>query len=214
MAIDLTVRSDERAFIAGRTGSGKTFFCRYLTASSRRLVVLDPKGMLTRAIDPAWKLDEWSEKGRKALLEGDPCRLRVGYPDDGDWEPYLADTFKAGNVLIYVDEMYGVVPPGKQAPKSLTAAWTRGRQLGVGVVSATQRPAWVPLFAMSEADWFFIFRLTLEEDRRRLASFMGQSVMEPIRDRYGFLTYNAQWDGPVYTPRLVVRKVRSNAGVQ
>lgn len=201
----LTIQPNERVFIAGRTGSGKTFLSLHLLRKRTRLVVCDPKGTLGE-LAPEWGLDDWSEKGRKRLLAGDPVRLRIPAPLDGNWTPYLWDVYRAGDVTLYVDELYGVVPPGRTAPEPLLACYTRGRELGIGVVAATQRPSWIPLVAMSEADWFFVFRLTLEEDRRRLASFMGESVMTPITDRYGFLTYNPLWDQPIYTPRLIVRK--------
>lgn len=204
----LSIQPNQRVFTAGRTGSGKTFLERYLLASSKRLVVCDPKGTLSTAIAPDWRLTDWSEKGRKRLLAGDPVRLRIPAPLDGDWSSYLWDVYRAGNVLLYVDETYGVVPPGRAAPEPLLACYTRGRELGIGVHAATQRPSWIPLVCMSEADWFFVFRLTLDEDRKRLASFMGASVMQPIQDRYGFFSYSPEWDSPIYTPQLIVRKAR------
>lgn len=211
--LDLSVKSNERVFIAGKTGSGKTFFARYLLQSATRLVVLDPKGMLDAKTEPGWRLTDWTAKGEKALRDGKPVRLRVPYPADGDWTPYVKAVFEARNVVLYIDEMYGVVSPGKSPDvlEWLVACWTRGRQLGIGVYTATQRPVWVPLFAMSEADWFFVFRLTLDEDRKRLASFMGPSAMYPIADEFGFLTYNVRWRAPVYTPQLNIRKARKRA---
>lgn len=207
--VTLRIASNQRVFTAGRTGSGKTFLERHLLSGITRLVALDPKGTLGR-LAPEWNLEDWSERGRKALLRGDPVRLRVPPSEDGDtpayWSPYIRDVYRAGDCLLYIDELYGVVPPGSRPPGPLVACYTRGRELGIGVHAATQRPAWVPLFAMSEADWFFVFRLTLDEDRRRLASFMGASVMDPIRDRYGFLTYHVEWDQPIYTERLLVRQ--------
>jgi hypothetical protein len=210
----IQITSNQRVFTAGRTGSGKTFLEHHILAGIKRLVALDPKGTLGSVTSPGWNLTDWSDKGRKALLAGEPVRLRVPAPLNGDWTPYLWDVYRAGNVVLYVDEMYGVVPPGKAAPEPLIACYTRGRELGIGVHAATQRPAWVPLVTMSEADWFFVFRLTLDEDRRRLASFMGASVMSPIRDRYGFYSYHPEWDDPIYTPRLIVRKPRATKGRQ
>ena len=215
--VALQITSSQRVFTAGRTGSGKTYFERYVLAGIQRLVALDPKGTLGR-MAPEWNLEDWSDRGRRKLLAGEPVRLRVPPPpvDVGDdpryWDTYIRDVYRAGNCILYLDEIYGVVPPGSKPPPSLTACYTRGRELGIGVHGCTQRPAWVPLFAMSEADWFFVFRLTLDEDRRRLASFMGASVMEPIKDRHGFLSYHVEWDEPIYTPQLIVRKARAPKG--
>lgn len=204
---DLRIAPDQRVFTAGRTGSGKTYLERYLLRSANRLVACDPKGTLGR-LAPEWNLEDWTDRGARQLARGDDVRLRIPAPLDGRWDDYLWAVYKAGNVILYIDELYGVVPPGKRAPEPLTACYTRGRELGIGVHSCTQRPSWIPLFAMSEADWFFIFRLTVEEDRKRLASFMGASVIEPIRDKYGFLTYSPEWEDPIYTPQLIVRRGR------
>jgi len=211
MLID--VQSDQRVLITGQTGSGKTFLARQLLRSCRRLVVLDPKGMLRSHEEEgayeSWDLDEWSEPQEKLLVSGKPCRIRVPSPLDGRWDRYLWSVYRAGNCVLYIDEVYGVVPPGsRRPPDSLNAIYTRGRELGIGAVAASQRPVWVPMEIISECEWFFAFRLLLDDDRRRLASLMGPNVMQRIRDRYGFWTYNVEWDESIYTPQLEVEPVR------
>lgn len=199
----IAVNGNDRIAIFGQTGSGKTFFARHLLRGVKRLVVLDPKGTLGGA--SGWRLAEWSAATRRKLLKGQPVRVRVPYPLDGNWDDVLWDVYNAGNVVLYVDEMYGVVPIGKRAPIPLNAIYTRGRELGIGVTAVSQRPAWIPREMVSESSWIFAFRLLQLEDRIRLKSIMGDAALEPIRDRYGFLTYNAEWEAPVYTAQLVVR---------
>lgn len=204
--------SDERAIIVGQTGSGKTYMARQLLLDAKRLVVLDPKGMLRSPVEPEepddayedWRLTEWSDAGAKKLSSGDPIRLRVAAPLDGDWSEVLWAVYRAGNCVLYIDEIYGVVPPGRRPPDALTAIYTRGRELGIGAYGCSQRPTWIPLTLISEAYWFFCFRLMQDADRRRMAEFMGPSVLTPITDRYGFWTYNVFWDQPVYTKQLDV----------
>lgn len=205
--VGIDVRSNDRTAIFGQTGSGKTFLSRYLLARVRRLVVLDPKGMLRGAAD-GWRLEEWSPATRRRLLEGEPVRVRIPYPLDRDWEPYLWDIYEAGNCVLYIDEMYGVVPIGRRPPDPLNAIYTRGRELGLGVVAVSQRPVWVPREMVSESTWFFGFRLMLEDDRKSLADIMGPAVLDRIRDRYGFWTFNAEWEEPIYTPQLEIVRQR------
>lgn len=196
MALRLSIRPSERIALVGRTGSGKSFLARKLTASLRRLVVLDPKGTLGGS--SGWNLVDWTEQHARWLLEGQPVRLRVPAPFDGDWRPFLATIYNAGNVTVYIDEAYGVVPPGKRPPNELNALYTRGRELGIGVWAATQRPSWIPLEMLSESEWLFCFRLQLDEDRARMAQLMGPDVRVPARDPHGFWLYNVYWERPRY----------------
>lgn len=205
----IVVKSNDRAAIVGATGSGKTFLAQYLTWNVKRFVVCDPKGTLRGR----WGLEEWSERTRDLLLDGKPVRVRIPAPvvvrskEDPDWEPFLWDVYDAGNCLLYVDEVYGVVPIGRKS-QALNAIYTRGRELGIGAIACSQRPSWIPLELLSESSWFFMFRLLLDEDRKRMAAMMGPAVTDPIRDPYGFWTFQTGWDEPVYTKQLEVKVLR------
>lgn len=207
----IEIASSDRVAIVGATGSGKTFLSRHLLWRVKRLVVCDPKGTLRGQ----WALEEWSETTRAKLLEGEPVRVRIASPiirgskESPDWEPYLWDVYDAGNVLLYVDEVYGVVPIGRKS-QALNAIYTRGRELGIGAFACSQRPSWIPLELLSESSWFFMFRLLLQEDRDRMAAMMGPQVKEPFREPYGFWTYNVAWEEPVFTPQLEVKVQRQS----
>jgi DNA helicase HerA-like ATPase len=200
----VTIKSYERVFFCGRTGSGKTFAAKHICARLPRLVVLDPKGTLTD-----WNLEPWDRETRRLLRQGYPVRARVVVPFGADateiWEEAFYAVYSGGNCTLYIDEVYGVVEPGSKPPSGLTAIWTRGRELKVGGFASSQRPTWVPLFILSEADHLFTFRLSLEEDRRRMAAFMGPEVEGVIRDLHGVYYSHATWDRPLYVPELPFR---------
>lgn len=199
------ITTDQRVFTAGKTGSGKTYLWKHQLRNVQRLVVLDGKGTLDD-----WELTDWQQdgEGRRALVRGDPTRLRVLSPL-GDknpanyWDDVLWECYEAGNVMIYCDELYAVNQPQKPTLSSLHAIYTRGRELHVGMISVTQRPTWIPLVVMSEADWFFCFRLQLQEDRTRIAAFMGPRVMNPPVDKYGFYFMESDDDNPTYVSRYI-----------
>lgn len=199
----ISLRSNERVLLCGKTGSGKTYLARYITRPLKRLVVLDGKGTLSN-----WGLDEYNGQTARDLRRGDDVRLRALPPIGTNileyWDEVILSCFQAGNVTIYIDELYAVCPPNKNASDALWSAYTRGRELGVGVWSATQRPVWVPLFALSEAEHFFLFRLQLMDDKNRMASFMGSKVLSIIRDPHGFYYSRPDFDEPIYTERLEV----------
>jgi len=207
------VQSDERVAIFGQTGSGKTFFAKYLLRSVRRLVVVDPKGTLRGQ----WGLQEWSPRTRKLLRKGKPVRIRIASPISENqraaWDAIFHEIYDAGDVVVYIDEMYGVVPIGTRAPVYLNAIYTRGRELGIGVWASSQRPAWIPREMISESQWFFQFKLIDEDDRIRSSKFIGPAALVEIPDDHGYYTRGASWsvDQTIYTPQLIVKRQKGAA---
>ncbi len=198
----ISLRANDRVFICGKTGTGKTYLARHLTQRLTRLVVLDGKGTLG-----SWELEPWDREARRALKANEPIRTRVvlgsvtGDPVDY-WVSVLETLYSVSNVTIYIDEVYMIIDPGTRAPAIFTALYTQGRELGIGVWAATQRPTWIPLVCMSEAEHFWMFRLNLEEDRKRMSAFMGPDVMQPIRDVHGYYYMRDVWDDPIYQAKF------------
>jgi hypothetical protein len=202
----ILIRPDQRVTYLGKTESGKTYLARHVLTNRERLIVLDPKGTLGK---PEWNL-ETGDWGKRQLLRGRKARIRVPYPLNGDWRPWLDLAWKARDVTVYIDEVYGVVPAGKRPPDEFVALYTRGRELGISVHAASQRPVWIPQFVLSEADWLFVFRLSRPQDRKYVAGFGDETgdMERPIRDAHGFWTYHQAWRHAVYTPRYVAKNIQ------
>ena len=211
--MQINIDSSERMVAVGKTGSGKTFLMKYLTRGLNRLIVLDPKS----TIDPKeWHLDWVDGGGLRDLQKGKDARLLVRAYEMADWITYLQAAWDATNTVVYIDELYALVEFGRVAPpRILSQLYTQGRERKVGVWGATQRPAWVPLFTLSECDWFFAFRTQLQDDRKRLAEMMGEEVLNPIpvNDPHGFWMYNVYWENPVYVDQLMINGERKEPKV-
>lgn len=69
------------------------------------------------------------------------------------------------------------------AAAALERLLTRGRQPGVSLVLATQRPTVLPDVAVSQADLLVAHRLTGEADRQRLASARPGYLAESLSTR-------------------------------
>lgn len=191
--------TDRVAFV-GRTTTGKTYAARLLLLGARRLVVIDPKGRLSDAYrlsqgDPPWGLAEPSDETDALLASGAPVRVRYGAPLDGDYSGIFRRCYDAQNLTVYLDEVYGVAPSGRP-DDWLTALYTRGAELGIGVWAATQRPRRIPLIVLSEAAWTRLFRLKLQSDREYMAEQIGPVALEKLTD-HQFWLYRDSWDCPI-----------------
>lgn len=72
--------------------------------------------------------------------------------------------------LIYMDEVYGYVPPVKEPPskKAILTILKQARAFGVGMLLSTQNPVDLDYKALSNAGTWMIGRLQTEQDKARL----------------------------------------------
>lgn len=206
MAVEIA--PNERVLFVGKTGSGKSYAAKLLASRLARLVVVDTKGGVEQS-DPAnWPgMLPWDREGRRRLNEGYAARLLVRPAIGEDLEPIFRAVYEAGNAVIYLDEMYGVLPPGSRPGPWLSALYTRGRGRGIGVWAASQRPIWIPVFAKSEADWFLLFRLQDADDRRHMVGYMGEEASRVLRG-HQVLVYHQSWDEARLYRQMEARTVR------
>lgn len=115
--------------------------------------------------------------------------------------------FKEGGWFLYVDEVYMLgrhllSPRTGESPYVICL--TSGRSKGITVITSTQRPKYLPLFALTESKHFFVFELGSRDDVKDLTRMAGIDALDAANKIHGheFLYYNR------VTKQAVVSKLR------
>ena len=112
---------------------------------------------------------------------GDPSTVAQRQSDF--FRPILAEIFKSGNQIVYIDEAayFEAKPPnGLGLGSALDQYWRESRKLGVSLWAGTQRPVNVSRSMWSEPYWLLMFRPQDDEDLKVLADRSGQRDL--VRD--------------------------------
>lgn len=116
-----------------------------------------------------------------------------------------------GGLVVEIDEVYELVRQGKAAIKALEKGLTEGRSYGLGLILCSQRPTRLPLFIISEAQVYVIFKLRLKRDRMRMAECMQIDHDFPVPPgKHGFYWFQEEWDAPL----LVSEGINLEEGVK
>ncbi len=170
-----------RTLLAGKTGSGKSTAAAYMLRHSKQCwLIIDPKhDDKIAALNPVYmekfdveKVGEIWANGNQYIAFNPPFGAT---PNDVDG--FIGEVFnRYKNFGLGVDELYYIHTQGRAGP-GLTAVLTRGRSDKVTFLGCTQRPAWISIFCISEAEFICQFKLSIEKDRLRIYGISGQVEM-------------------------------------
>lgn len=163
------IKASDRVVFLGSSGSGKTELAKALLRTRRNAIIVDTK-----------RVEDWSSVAHP-IDEHDVGRIRQGrfaYRVPGEFlvEQEMQDKFframlAAKNRAVFIDELLDMLPT-----RGLKILATQGRASNVGLWAATQRPHGVPLYTISEAQHFFVFRLVMEADQKRVDNALGVKI--------------------------------------
>lgn len=161
--------TQQRVFVAGRTGSGKTQFGAWMLSEApfdrMPYVIVDYKGE-----DLFASTSRIQEIGFNEVPKHPGVYKLSPIPevDDANVNNWLWKAWQRENVGLFVDEGYRM----PRASAAFNAFLTQGRSKYLPVITLTQRPSWISQFVYSEADYFSIFQLSKKEDRKRIQDFI------------------------------------------
>lgn len=184
------ILKSEHVFIAGMTGTGKTFLAKNYLASfaSKKdkhiVAILDSKG--DAQIDIANDINPYPQVNPKDLtvifsiddLEYVDTMFVIYSPKREEASEHFYDRFlewcyQRGNVTVLVDEAMQVSLNPHHIPEGYKGILTRGRTRNVAVWSCTQRPAGLSQTILSQSTHMFVFNLRLKVDRKRIVEVTG-----------------------------------------
>lgn len=198
----LVIQPFERTVLIGKTGCGKTTLGKAYAGGFQNVHVLDTKGTFTWSGVPIIKtFDDLKKKSDgvagKFIYRPIDREMNADYMD-----AFFEYVYKRRNTVAYVDELAQVADlvGGDGISPNWQNIMQRGRELGVGIFNSTQRPKSIPLMALSESEHTFCFRLKLDDDRKRVAEFMGRVVLDTRLTGHGFIYMHESMEAPVIVP--------------
>lgn len=171
--------SKQRVSIYGHTGSGKSqqavWYLSKAPIESMPYVIIDYKGDdLINEIPYAHNIgfNETPRKPGVYILHPQPGQ-------DDEVERFLWGVYERGRTGLYVDE--GYMMPKAPKYKAFPAIMVQGRSKHIPMITLTQKPFYVPMHALSEADFHSVFYLSDDNDKKRVREFTGFTKEEMDR---------------------------------
>ena len=173
-------KPDQRLILVGATGTGKTTLARELLKPFKKIIVIDSKCTYGgKKGEEGYVMVNSPSALRNLRGSVDLIQYRPGerYQNPADYDDVYKWCYRRQDIMVYTDEAF-LVHHGSYAPDYLRACITCGRELGIGMITGTQRPRGLDLRLLTEAEIFISFELRHRDDRKRMAEMGGEEFME------------------------------------
>jgi hypothetical protein len=168
--MEIKIGATDRAGFIGMTGTGKTYRMWQMMTPIRRFAVLDAKH------SPAFELPgfpinrKFEDRDEKQII-----RVPITDHEEDDWDRVMRAVWGRGRMTLVIDEMT-LINEQRRIRAALGACIRTGRERGLQVFWGSQRPRDIPRAALTECDHLFVFMLSDEDDRKRIAGFIGKEA--------------------------------------
>lgn len=187
----IQIKSHNRVMLVGMTGSGKSELSKFLLSNLRRAIVIDPKH--------TFRLEGYKVARSMPLFENEfRIILRPKRSDDFYFGDLIREAWKRRNIILYCDELATLDDSFPEMTRQLAECARTGRERGIGLWTATQRPRGIPQIFKTESEVFFVFTLQSEEDRKHVSGFVGEKAKIDLPEHI-FLYRNKKKDSAFYT---------------
>lgn len=134
-------------------------------------------------------------RSHSPFLKRQIVRAPVGDNEHAIYMKAVDWAYKKKNIVIYFDEICEHTN-ARVLPKQIARAIKMGRGRNVGVWIGSQRPKDIPSPVFTEAEHFFLGRLSYEDDRKKVVRFTTDGLGEYMETLRGFdnLYYNLLLD--------------------
>lgn len=176
--------------VAGTTGSGKTVLLQTMILSLAlfnepslmQLILIDPKRSAFEAFDGLPHLTLATERATE-----DPVRTLqtlVSIMEDRGGEMSVSDP----RLILVIDELIDILITTDEAMAPLTRLLQRGREAGIHVIAATQKPASAVIGSLNKANFpvRLVGRVTSATDARVATGWSGTGA-ERLQGRGDFI---------------------------
>lgn len=104
-------------------------------------------------------------------------------PSIEEFDNFMCEMLRVGNVMIVVDEGQEVMPERKLLSPCVYQAVMYGRHdpYNIGMIVTTKRPALLNKSVLGEADYYIIFRHMISGDIDSIGEIVGRDNAEKVR---------------------------------
>lgn len=187
----IQIKSNDRVFVCGSTGSGKTVFGKsVLIPQYQRVVFHDFKLENADLLNSGFALANTPDQ-MMTLMVGNEYKVLYQpliMSEEGNLEDFnrvCEIIYKNGNCTLFVDECnyFADAHSIQMYHKELL---TRGRSRGAGVVNLSQRPVGVHNLCISEAQHLIVFNLNLDNDIMKLKAVLPRDMHKALYELKDF----------------------------
>jgi hypothetical protein len=165
-------KKDKRTTIVGSTGSGKTYLALWLL--STRDFHIRPWFIIDYKRDR--NIAELSVHQNPPMKAGLYVIRPLVETDDLAVEQFLWKVWANENAGLYFDEGYML----HARHPAMNALLTQGRSKYIEMIILVQRPVWCNKFYFSEANHFYVMKLTNGDDRKYMGKYLDGTQIDRL----------------------------------